>query len=129
MNKYTKNLFCGNHRANIVSEFGFKIFENEGSLYRIQIWDLAWKDQNHAISNSFIKSALGVIIMSSASNIQTRNDSIKWKENVDEIVIYPDGKELPCILVENNIDLLPNNEYNDPFLKTFGKRMVLIKDL
>ena len=29
---------------------------------------------------------------------------------------------MPCILVENNIDLLPNNEYNDPSFEDFWKK-------
>ena len=41
VNKWTKNIFSENYKATIVSEFGFKIVEINGKIYRIQLWDLA----------------------------------------------------------------------------------------
>ena len=41
VNKWTKNIFNENYKATIVSEFGFKIVELKGKMYRIQLWDLA----------------------------------------------------------------------------------------
>jgi Ras-related protein Rab-7A len=41
VNKWTKNNFSDVYKATIVSEFGYKIFEHDGKLYRIQLWDLA----------------------------------------------------------------------------------------
>ena len=35
VNKWTKNIFSDTYKATIVSEFGFKIFEENGKLYRI----------------------------------------------------------------------------------------------
>lgn len=43
VNKWTKNIFNENYKATIVSEFGFKIVEINGKIYRIQLWDLAGK--------------------------------------------------------------------------------------
>lgn len=43
VNKWTKNAFSDNYKATIISEFGYKIFELNGKLYRIQLWDLAGK--------------------------------------------------------------------------------------
>ena len=120
--QYIKGTTKDSYTASIVSEFGFKTLEYEGNLYRIQLWDLAGEDKNTSISKIFLKDSKGVIIMSSATNIQSRIDCIKWKKSVDEIVIYPDGKELPSILVENNIDLLPNNELVDPTFEDFWKK-------
>jgi len=41
VNKWTKNTFSDTYKATIVSEFGYKIFEFKGKIYRIQLWDLA----------------------------------------------------------------------------------------
>jgi small GTP-binding protein len=43
VNKWTKNAFSDTYKATIVSEFGYKIFEFKGKIYRIQLWDLAGK--------------------------------------------------------------------------------------
>ena len=50
VNKWTKNQFSDTYKANIVSEIGFKIFKNEGKLYRIHLWDLAGQDKNAIVT-------------------------------------------------------------------------------
>ena len=81
VNKWTKNQFSDTYKATIVSEFGFKIFENEGKLYRIQLWDLAGQDKNAMVQDKnamvtkiFAKDAHGCVVMSDATNIQTREE-------------------------------------------------------
>ena len=74
VNKWTKNLFSDTYKATIVSEFGFKIFEEQGKLYRIQLWDLAGKDKNAMVTKIFAKDAHGVVVMADASNIETREE-------------------------------------------------------
>jgi GTPase SAR1 family protein len=74
VNKWTKNVFSEVYKATIVSEFGFKIFEKEGKLYRIQLWDLAGQDKNAMVTKIFAKDAHGCIIMSDATNKQTREE-------------------------------------------------------
>ena len=74
VNKWTKNLFSEAYKATIVSEFGFKIFEKDGKLYRIQLWDLAGQDKNHMVTKIFAKDTHGCIIMSDATNKQTREE-------------------------------------------------------
>ena len=63
VNKWTKNIFKEEYQATIVSEFGFKIFEHEGKLYRIQLWDLAGEDKNSTVTKIFAKDSHGCIIV------------------------------------------------------------------
>ena len=74
VNKWTKNTFEEKYKATIVSEFGFKVFENEGKLYRIQLWDLAGQDKNAMVTKIFAQDAHGVVVMADASNIETREE-------------------------------------------------------
>ena len=64
VNKWTKNIFSDTYKATIVSEFGFKIFEHDGKLYRIQLWDLAGQDKNSTITKIFAKDSHGCVILS-----------------------------------------------------------------
>ena len=121
MNKWTKNIFSDTYKATIVSEFGFKIFEQEGKLYRIQLWDLAGQDKNAMVTKIFAKDAHGCVVMSDATNIQTREDTLRWKSSVDEVATFLDGGKLPCLLVENKADLIDDaNAENCPELESFG---------
>ena len=74
VNKWTKNIFSDTYKATIVSEFGFKIFEENGKLYRIQLWDLAGQDKNAMVTKIFAKDAHGCVVMSDATNSQTREE-------------------------------------------------------
>ena len=123
--KWTKNIFSDTYKATIVSEFRFKIFENDdGSSYRIQLWDLAGQDKNAMVTKIFARDAHGAIILSDATNSQTREDTLRWKSSIDEVVEFSDGGKIPCILVENKCDLIEKNEnenYEDPSLKEFAE--------
>jgi small GTP-binding protein len=74
VNKWTKNIFNETYKATIVSEFGFKIFEDEGKFYRIQLWDLAGQDKNAMVTKIFAKDAHGCVVMSDATNESTREE-------------------------------------------------------
>ena len=74
VNKWTKNIFNDTYKATIVSEFGFKVFEDNGKFYRIQLWDLAGQDKNAMVTKIFAKDAHGCVVMSDATNTQTRDE-------------------------------------------------------
>ena len=77
MNKWTKNIFSDTYKATIVSEFGFKIFEQEGKLYHIQFWDLTGQDKNAMVTKIFAKDAHGCVVMSDPTNLQIREDTLR----------------------------------------------------
>ena len=74
VNKWTKNIFQDEYKATIVSEFGFKVFEQEGKLYRIQLWDLAGQDKNATVTKIFAKDSHGCVILSDATKPNTLDE-------------------------------------------------------
>ena len=74
VNKWTKNVFLEEYKATIVSEFGFKVFEQEGKLYRIQLWDLAGQDKNATVTNIFANDSHGCVILSDATKENTLDE-------------------------------------------------------
>ena len=119
INKYTKNIFSDVYKATIVPEFGFKIYGKDGKLYRLQFWDLAGQDKNAKVTKKFAKDSHGFIVLSDATNIQTREDTLKWKNSVDEAETFLDGGKLPCILVESKSDLIENKEDKEIEIQDF----------
>jgi len=58
--------------------------------------------------------------MSDPTNLQTREDTLRWKSSVDEVDIFLDGGKLPCLLIENKADLIDDsNAENFPELEPF----------
>ena len=66
MTKWTKNTFQEDYKATVVSEFGFKVYEHDGKLYRIQIWDLGGQDKSSTITKIFAKDSHGCVIVTDA---------------------------------------------------------------
>ena len=72
INKLTKNTFNDTYTKTIVSEFELSKFFKDDKTYRIQLWDLAGQDKDYTVLKIFSKDADGCIIMSDATNIETR---------------------------------------------------------
>ena len=127
VNKWTKNIYNENYKATIVSEFGYKIHEHKGRVYRIQLWDLAGQDKNTAMTKIFCKDSHGVIILSDISNSSTLQATSNWKKVVDDNVTFFDGSPLPMMLIQNKIDLIEPEERNFEELEDFSKRNGYLK--
>ena len=72
--KWTENIFRDTYKQTLVSEFGSKIFENEGNFYRIQLWALPGQDINQMVTKVHVKDAHGCIIVSDTNNFKTREE-------------------------------------------------------
>ena len=68
IHKWVDGDFTETVKATIVSQFKFKIIENGGRRYRVQIWDIAGQDKNIIVTKIFSKGTHGVIVMSDAKN-------------------------------------------------------------
>ena len=113
VNKWTKGTFTDFYKATVVSEFSYKIFQYKEKFYRIQLWDLAGQDKNTTITKIFSKNAQGCLVLCDITNKETMNDTLKWKESVDESARFLDGGILPSVLVENKIDLVEEDVAKD----------------
>ena len=72
--RWTKNIFEESYKATIVSEFGFKVFQIDGKIYRIQLWDLAGQDSNATITKIFAKDSQGCIVVTDATKTESRRE-------------------------------------------------------
>ena len=113
VNKWTKGTFTDNYKATVVSEFSFKVFQFKDKYYRIQLWDLAGQDKNTHITKIFSKDSNGCLVLCDITNKETLNDTLKWKESVDESARFIDGEIIPSVLVQNKIDLVDEESLKD----------------
>ena len=72
--KWIKNLFSEVYKETNEAELGLKFIEKDGKKHRIQLWDLAGQDKNYIATKIFSKDAHGCVIMSDATNRQTREE-------------------------------------------------------
>lgn len=108
--RWTKNEYKENYQPTIVSEFSFKIHESNGSLYRIQLWDIGGQDKSSSMAKIFSRDSHGCVIINDSTNSDTLEEALNWKRIVSEETNFLDGGCLPFILVQNKIDLIENRE-------------------
>ena len=113
VNKWTKGTFTDFYKATVVSEFSYKVFQYKDKYYRIQLWDLAGQDKNTHITKIFSKNSHGCLVLCDITNKETLNDTLKWKESVDESTRFIDGDIIPSVLVQNKIDLVDEESLKD----------------
>ena len=113
VNKWTKGTFTDFYKATVVSEFSHKIYQHKDKFYRIQLWDLAGQDQNTHITKIFSKNSHGCVVLCDITNKDSLNDTLKWKESVDESTRFIDNDILPSVLVQNKIDLVDEEALKD----------------
>ena len=109
VNRWTKNEFKESYNPTVVSEFGFKIHELNGKLYRIQLWDIGGQDKSSGMAKIFSRDSHGCVIISD-SNTKNLEETIIWKNLISNEVDFIDGGKIPFILIENKIDLIENRE-------------------
>ena len=70
--KWTKDTFSDTYKATIKNNIDFKVFENEGKLTRIQLWDIAGQEENKNLIKFYANDSHGCIVMTDAVNVKTR---------------------------------------------------------
>ena len=108
--RWTKDEFKENYHPTIVSEFGFKIHESNGNLYRIQLWDIGGQDKSPTMAKIFSRDSHGCVVISDSTDAKSLEDTLIWKKLVSDETKFLDGGKLPFILVQNKIDLIENRE-------------------
>ena len=108
--RWTKDEYKENYHPTIVSEFGFKIHESNGNLYRIQLWDIGGQDKSPTMAKIFSRDSHGCVVISDSTDSKSLEDTLIWQKLVSDETKFLDGGKLPFILVQNKIDLIENRE-------------------
>ena len=104
--RWTKGQFNDYHKPTIVSEFGFKIYEYKEKKYRIQLWDISGQDKSPSMAKIFARDSHGCLVLSDSTKPETFQDSLDWKNVMNNESVFVDGEKLPFVLVQNKIDLI-----------------------
>ena len=85
------------------------MYDFKGRKFRIQLWDIGGQDKTCAVAKIFAKDSHGCLVVSDVNDVNTIQKTLQWKNTVNEVAKFMDGQDLPCVLVENKIDLYNDN--------------------
>ena len=125
---WVKNEFTDKYKATVMTDFNYKIYKYNNEYYKVQIWDIAGQDRSIGTTKILVKDAHACLIFSDITNRKTLDDTLKWKNAVDEKAKFKDDSPLPCVLIQNKIDLVSNDVINDDaFFNSFSNKNKFLK--
>ena len=88
VNKWAKNIFDETYKPTKNTEFVFKVFQKDTKFFRIQIWDINGETYNRSVAKIFAKDSDGCIIVSDATNKETREEYVLFIKYSNYFNIY-----------------------------------------
>ena len=120
INRYINEKFETLNKTTLSPEFSYKIVKSNGTIFRIQFWDIPGQNRNPELTGVFCRDSQGIIFCTEVDNLNSRENINIWENSLKQ---FNDIKDTPKILLENKCDLLGDeSHYNDDFdkLKTFS---------
>ena len=114
------NSFSDLHKPTIGVDFHFRKFDINGTSVALQLWDIAGQDRFGALYRIYYRDAFGAMLVFDLSRPETFQSVLKWKREIDNKVLLPNGSALPVVLLANKSDL-PDTRVNKEELDAFCK--------
>ncbi|XP_019122605.2 ras-related protein Rab-7L1 [Larimichthys crocea] len=104
--RYVNGQFNSSYKMTVGVDFSVKVLHwSDKEKVRLQLWDIAGQERFISMTRIYYKGALGCVVMfdvtSSASFLSCR----RWKQDLDNKAMLPNGDSIPCILLANKCDL------------------------
>ncbi len=100
IHRYVDDKFYLESMTTIGVEYYNKIINVNDKIFKLQIWDTAGQERYDSITNMYIRSAQGIILMYDITNMDTFIQCKKWIENIKDIC-----ENAKIILIGNKSDL------------------------
>ena len=104
--RWTNGKFSNDYKATIISDFGFKIYNYNNELYRIQLWDIGGQDKSASMAKIFARDSHGCIVVTDLTINETPAQIFKWKEVISDESTLVDDEKIPFVLTFQNFDIL-----------------------
>uniref|UniRef100_A0A0K0FDU2 Ras-related protein Rab n=1 Tax=Strongyloides venezuelensis TaxID=75913 RepID=A0A0K0FDU2_STRVS len=114
--QFVQNTYTQYYKATVGVDFATKILMyDDGTLLRLQLWDVSGQDRFSNLTRVYFKDAHGAIVVTDSLRKDTLEGGLKWKNDLDNKIRLADGNLIPTICVANKCDVkkdLDEKEFN-----------------
>jgi small GTP-binding protein len=98
----------------VATEFMVKTWEENGVIYRVQLWDTAGQESYHSITAPYFRSAKGVFLVFDLTSRKSFDSLPYWLQLIEE-----NSNAMPLIVIIGNKTDLPNPEVDFEMIAKF----------
>lgn len=120
--RFKSGTYVEKHASTIGVDFTMKTLQIDGKLVKLQIWDTAGQERFRTITQSYYRSANGVIMAYDITKKSSFESLARW---LDDVRRYA-GSNIVQILIGNKKDLEHQREVNFTDAKTFAQQNNMI---
>uniref|UniRef100_A0AC35UHX5 Ras-related protein Rab n=1 Tax=Rhabditophanes sp. KR3021 TaxID=114890 RepID=A0AC35UHX5_9BILA len=107
--QFVHNTYMQYYKATVGVDFATKIVANDdGSILRLQLWDVSGQDRFSNLTRVYFKDAHGAIVVCDCERKDTTEGALRWKADLDAKLRLADGGTIPTLFVHNKCDLNPD---------------------
>ena len=103
--RYVHNFFTDHHKTTVGVDYHLAQLFIGAQNVRLQMWDIAGQERYGHMSRVYYKNSVGAILVYDVSRPITFESVSRWKEEIDNRVLLPDGSPIPVLLLGNKCDL------------------------
>lgn len=119
--QFTDKRFNQSHDMTIGVEFGSKIIDVDGRLFKIQIWDTAGQEAFKSITRAYYREAAAVLLVYDVANLASFRSIDSWLQDVNLMTNSPQ-----IVLVGNKSDLVEKRKVSYEQGKAFAEKNGMI---
>ena len=110
INRFCNNIFSEKYDKTTPTHVFYKMALSDTFSYKFQFVELVGEDKDGQMTKLYANKAHGFVIVGDATDPQSIEDAAMYKRNVDKYCKFIDGTKIPCIFIENKIDLLTEED-------------------
>lgn len=99
--RFSDDVFNQTYISTIGIDFKLRTIDVEGKKVRLQVWDTAGQERFHAISVSYYRTAVGIMLVYDITRRRSFENIAKWLRNIDEHA----QEDVVKLLIGNKCDM------------------------
>ena len=106
--RYCLGDFTSNYRITIGVDFCVKSLDNcsaDQPKISLQLWDIAGHERFGAMTRVYYKFAIAAVVVFDLTRLSTLESARRWRQDITEKVVLPDGSPIPMVLMANKSDV------------------------